>query len=189
MAKSAAGKVAPGRGRSLPMRFVGCRFEKYRALKLGVAPELHPQLVHLLRDVRFHVAITAGALIRIARKIRVLRGECSQKCADQIYVAVRQMELRIVFVEEQRVTRLAVRGETDPLIEPAAGLRFVAVIAAELLPVHRRNVVPEMPLVIEAQDIGIARLVADQLKLRMRVDKGRKYRGVTALRPRHLEND
>src|SRR2546423_11890115 len=146
MAKSAAGKVPARRGRRLPMRFVRIDLEENSALEFRVAPELRPQLTHLLRDVRFHVAITAGALIRIARKIRVLGGECSQKCADQIYVAVRQMELRIVFVEEQGVTRLAIRGETDPLIEPAAGLRRDAIIAAEFLPVHRRNVVPEMPL-------------------------------------------
>src|SRR4051794_39604993 len=99
------------------------------------------------------------------------------------------MELRIVLVEEERVTRLAIRRETDSLIEPAARLRFVAVIAVELLPVHQRNVVSEMPLMIEAQDIGIARFVTNQLKLRMRVDEGRKDRGVTARRPRHLENN
>src|SRR3954469_655721 len=99
------------------------------------------------------------------------------------------MELRIVLVEEERVTRLTVRRETDSLIEPPARLRFVAVIAVELLPIHRRNVVSEMSLVIEAQDIGIARLVTDQLKLRMRVDEGRKDPCVTTRRPRHLEND
>src|ERR1043166_8865139 len=99
------------------------------------------------------------------------------------------MELRIILVELKRVTRLAVCSETDSLIKSAARLRFVTVVAVELLPVHRRNVVPEMPLMIEAQDIGIARFVADQLKLRMRVDEGRKHRSVTACRPRHFKND
>src|SRR2546423_14828531 len=99
------------------------------------------------------------------------------------------MKLRIVFVEEQGMTRLAIRGEADPLIEPAARLRLVTIIAIELLPVHRRDVVPEMPLMIETQDVGIARFFADQLKLRMPVDEGGEHVGITARRPRHLENE
>src|SRR5436305_4465542 len=99
------------------------------------------------------------------------------------------MELRIILVEHQRMTRLAIRGEADPLIEPAGRLGFVAIIAIELLAVHRRNVVRKMALMIEAQNVGIARLVADELEFRMRVGEGGKSLRVTARRPRQLEDD
>src|SRR5204862_2308893 len=133
------------------------------ALEFRVASELRAQLVHLLRDISFHVAITPDALLlRSARAASVLRGQSSQKCPDEIHIAMRQMELRIIFVEHQRVTCLAIRSETDPLIEPASWFWFVAVIAIELLPAHWRDVVGEMALVIEAQDVRVARFLADE---------------------------
>ena len=152
------------------MRFKGIGLEENGALEFRIASELRAQLVHLLRDISFHVAITPDALLVLrASETGVLRRQSSQKCSDEIHIAVRQMELRIIFVEHQCVTRLAIRSETDPLIEPASWFLFVAVIAIELLPVHWRDIVGKMALVIEAQDVGVARFLADELEFRVRI--------------------
>src|SRR5205085_7673820 len=110
VAKSAAGKIPASGGGRLTVGLVRIGLEKHGALEFRIAAKLHPQLIHLLGDERLHVAVTSGALIWEAGKVRILRGECSQKCAHEIHIAMRQMKLRIVFVEEQRVARLAVRG-------------------------------------------------------------------------------
>ena len=100
------------------------------------------------------------------------------------------VELRIVLVEEQRMAGLAVRRETDPLIETAVGIRLMTVVAIELPAfLHGWNVRREMALMIETEHIGIARLLAHELKLRMVVGERRKDLGVTARRPWHFKDD
>ena len=76
-------------------------------------------------------------------------------------------ELRVPDIELERMARLAVRRKTDPLIKAAAWLRFVAIIAVQLLSVHRRNVIGEMALVIETEHVRITRLLLDELEFRM----------------------
>src|SRR5438552_16171357 len=87
------------------------------------------------------------------------------------------------------MTRLAIGTETDALIKAAVRLELVAMIAIELLSIHRRNVGSEMALVIEAQHIGIARADAFQLKVGMRFPRRSECRGKALRRPRQLEND
>src|ERR1039458_6375503 len=87
------------------------------------------------------------------------------------------------------MTRLAIRGETDSLHEPAFSVGFVAIIAIELLAVYERDVVRKMPLMVEAENIGIAQLCRVDLKLRVSIPKRRKNFGVSARRPGHLEYD
>src|SRR5256885_12166752 len=87
------------------------------------------------------------------------------------------------------MTRLAIGTETDALIKAAVRLELVAIIAIELLSIHRRNVGSEMALMIETQHIGIARADAFQLKFGMRFPKRSECRGKTLRRPRQLEND
>ena len=121
--------------------------------------------------------------------LRVLRGQRAQKCPDQVHVAVGEMELGISLVELQRVAGLAVRREIDPLIKTALRIGLVAVIAIELLPFHRRNVRGEMAAVVEAQRVGIGRLFANELELRMLAVKRREDLRVTHGRSRPLKND
>ena len=100
------------------------------------------------------------------------------------------VELRIVLVEQKRMAGLAVRLEGDPLIETALGIGLVTVVAVELPALfHGRNVRREMALMIEAEHIGIARLFAHELELRMIAGEGRKHLGITARRPWHFEDD
>src|SRR5256885_11594993 len=87
------------------------------------------------------------------------------------------------------MTRLAIGTETDALIKAAVRLELVAIIAIELLSIHRRNVGSEMALMIETQHIGIARADAFQLKFGMRFPKRSECRCKTLRRPRQLEND
>ena len=87
------------------------------------------------------------------------------------------------------MTRLAIGSETDPLIKAAVRLELVAIIAIELLSIHRRNVGSEMALMIETQHIGIARADAFQLKFGMRFPKRIECRRKTLRRSRQLEND
>ena len=87
------------------------------------------------------------------------------------------------------MTRLAIGTETDALIKAVVRLELVAIIAIELLSIHRRNVGSEMVLMIETQHIGIARADAFQLKFGMRFPKRSECRGKTLRRPRQLEND
>src|SRR5207245_9473485 len=87
------------------------------------------------------------------------------------------------------MTRLAIGTETDALIKAAVRLELVAIIAIELLSIHRRNVGSEMALMIETQHIGIARADAFQLKFGMRFPKRSECRGKALRRPRQLEND
>src|SRR2546430_11696674 len=86
------------------------------------------------------------------------------------------------------MTRLAIGTETDALIKAAVRLELVAIIAVELLSIHRRNVGSEMALMIETQHIGIARADAFQLKFGMRFPKRSECRGKALRRPRQLEN-
>jgi len=87
------------------------------------------------------------------------------------------------------MTRLAIGSETDPLIKAAVRLELVAIIAIELLSIHRRNVGSEMALMIETQHVGIARADAFQLKFGMRFPKRSECRRKTLRRSRQLEND
>src|SRR2546430_9374086 len=86
------------------------------------------------------------------------------------------------------MTRLAIGTETDALIKAAVRLEQVAIIAIELLSIHRRNVGSEMALMIETQHIGIARVDAFQLKFGMRFPKRSECRCKTLRRPPPLEN-
>src|SRR4029077_10914716 len=87
------------------------------------------------------------------------------------------------------MTRLAVGSETNPLIKAAVRLELMAIIAIELLSIHRRNVGSEMALMIETQHVGIARADAFQLKFGMRFPKRSECRCKTLRRSRQLEND
>ena len=87
------------------------------------------------------------------------------------------------------MTRLTIRDETDSLHEPAFSVGFVAIIAIELLAVYERDVVRKMPLMIEAENIGIARFCGIDLKLRVSIPKRRKDLGVSARRPRQFKDD
>src|SRR5436189_6420911 len=87
------------------------------------------------------------------------------------------------------MTRLAIGTETDALIKAAVRLELVAIIAIELLSIHRRNVGSEMALMIETQHVGIARADACQLKFGMRFPKRSECRRKTLRRSRQLEND
>src|SRR2546426_7694514 len=87
------------------------------------------------------------------------------------------------------MTHLAIGTETDALIKAAVRLELVAIIAVELLSIHRRNVGSEMALMIETQHIGIARADAFQLKFGMRFPKRSECRCKPLRRPRQLEND
>ena len=113
-----------------------------------------------------------------------------KKVPHQIHVAMGDVELRIVLVEKQGMAGLAVRLEVDPLIETALGIGLMTVVAVELPALfHGWNVRRIMALMIEAEHIGIARLLAHELKLRMIAGEGRKDLGITARRPRHFKDD
>src|SRR5438477_5337316 len=102
---------------------------------------------------------------------------------------MRDAHIRISRIELERVTRLTISGETDPLIEPAVRLKLVAIIAIELLSIHRRDVGSEMALMIETKRVGIARVDALELKFGMRFRKRSERIGKSLLRPRQLEDD
>ena len=87
------------------------------------------------------------------------------------------------------MTRLTIRGETDSLIKAAVWLQLMAIIAIEFLSVHWRDVGGEMPLMIETQNIGIARVQPFQLKFGMLFPKRRKRVGETLRRSRQFEDD
>src|SRR5205085_915936 len=103
-------------------------------------------------------------------------------------VAVRDFHLRVFRVELERMTCLAIRREIDPLIKAVLGIGLVAVIAIELLAVHLRNIAREMALMVEPERVGIARLLAHELKFRMLAIEGSKDLRVTARRSRHFPN-
>ena len=77
------------------------------------------------------------------------------------------------------MTRLAIVRVSDPLHQPAVALRLMTVIAVKFPPVYWRNVGGKVALVIESQHVRIARVLAFQLKLRMRFPEVREGRGVT----------
>ena len=87
------------------------------------------------------------------------------------------------------MTRLTIRGETDSLHESAFSVEFVAIIAIELLAIYERNVVREMPLMIEAENVGVARFGGIDLKLRVSIPERRKNLGVSTRRPGQFEDD
>src|ERR1700676_1687926 len=84
---------------------------------------------------------------------------------------------------------LAIRGETDSLIETPLGIRLMTVVAVKFLSLHRRNVRREMALMIETDDVGIACFLADELKFWMVPRERGKNLRVSAGRPRHFEDD
>ena len=186
--ESAAGEVGADGGGRLPLRLVGIGREKHGALQFFPGTKLLLELPDLLDHEILDVDVARLASLE-TRVIAVLRRQRAQKRPDQPRVAVRNPQVRIFHVELERVASLAVRGEADPLVEPAVRLRFVAVIAIELLAVHWRNIRREMALVIEAEHVGVARSFAHELELRMCAGKGIEDLSVTARRPRHLEDD
>ena len=107
---------------------------------------------------------------------------------------MRQVELGISLIELQRVAALAMGLEIDPLIKSALRIGLVTVIAIELLAVHRRNVIGEMPAVVEPQSVWVPRFLPDKLELRVSalvgclVKRGEGLR-VSELGTRQVEND
>src|SRR5438876_10077715 len=87
------------------------------------------------------------------------------------------------------MTRLAIGSETDPLIKAAVRLELVAIIAIELLSIHRRNVGSEVALMIETKRVGIERVDALELKFGMRFRKRSERIGKSLRRSRQLEDD
>src|SRR5437868_5364053 len=102
---------------------------------------------------------------------------------------MRNAHFRISPVELQRVTSLTIVRESNALHEMSIRLRLMAVIAIELLSIHRRNIGREMPLMVETQNIGVARVDAFQLELGMRFPKRIERSGVTLRRTRQLKDD
>ena len=80
---------------------------------------------------------------------------------------MRQRKIGVVRVELQRMTGLAIRGKADSFHIATLFVDHVARRAFKPLAVDGRNVRGEMPLVIEAQRVGIARVIPPQLELRM----------------------
>src|SRR6266581_3016521 len=62
------------------------------------------------------------------------------------------------------MTGLEVGREGDALIIAPIGVRFVTVIAVEFPAVHKWDVRRKMPLMIEAEHIGVANLLTIELK-------------------------
>src|SRR5207249_2304309 len=91
--------------------------------------------------------------------------------------------------ELERVTRLTIVRKSNPLHETTIGLGLMAIVAIEFLSVHWRNVGGEVALMIETEHVGVSRVLALQLKLRMRFREIRERRGVTLRRSRQLEDD
>src|SRR2546423_10173475 len=101
---------------------------------------------------------------------------------------MRNAHFRIAPVELQRVTRLTIVRESDALHEMTVRRRLMAIIAIELLSIHRRNIGREMPLMVETQNIGVARVDSFQLKLGMRFPKRIERGGITLRRARQLKD-
>ena len=164
MAKSAAGVFrAVARVTSL-RRFVGINGEKNAALQFLRIRKLREQLPHLL-DGEFVDFRFVGEAAFASRELGVLGGQRAQKCADKLRVAVRKLEIRILHIELQRVTFLAMRLEADRLHVPAVRLRLMAVVAVELARFGRRNVAAvQMTLMIETQHVVVTHIFPLQLK-------------------------
>src|SRR5437868_6757576 len=84
---------------------------------------------------------------------------------------------------------LAIRGETDSLIETPLGIRLMTVVAVKFLSFHRRNVRREMALMVETDHVGIAYFLAHELKFRMVPGEGGENLGVSPARTRRFEDD
>ena len=87
------------------------------------------------------------------------------------------------------MTRLAVRREGDPPVVTPARIGLVTVVTVQFLPLHWRNVTSEMPLVIESKHIGVALLLANELKLRMTTPKRIELLRIAPSGSRQLQND
>src|SRR6266446_6101143 len=83
---------------------------------------------------------------------------------------------------------LAIRRETDSLIETPLGIRLMTVVAVKFLSFHRWNIRREVALMVETDDVGIARFLAHELKFRMVPREGGKNLRVTPARTRHFED-
>lgn len=187
VAKSAAGKIsAGGRGRFF-LWLVGIAREEDGALEFVTGMKLVAQLANLLRDEVSILAFAAEPAL-YPRVISVLRWQGSQKRPDKIDISMWKAEVGIARVELKRMTRLTVRREINARVKSAVRLRLVAIIAIELLSVHRWNVGRKVSLMIEAQRIGIARVHGLELEFRMVApERGERF-GVTLRRSRQIEH-
>src|SRR5438477_8294434 len=84
---------------------------------------------------------------------------------------------------------LAIRRETDSLIETPLGIRLMTVVAVKFLSFDWRNVRREMALMIETDGVGITRFLAHELKFWMVSREGGKNLRVSPAWPRHFEDD
>ena len=80
---------------------------------------------------------------------------------------MRQREIRIVHVELQRMTGLAIGGEADAVHVTTFFVGHVARRAFELPTIDGWNVRGEVPLMIKVQRVGIACVIPLQLELWM----------------------
>lgn len=156
--------------------------EENGALELFAGMKLIAERFDLLRNEAGNFAFGNSSLQ--TRVIGVLRGQSAQKCADKIDIAVGNPHLGISRVELERMASLTIVRVADSLHETAIRLRLMTVIAIKFLSVDRWNIGREVPLMIETQNVRIARVFALQLKLGMRFPEVCKRRRVTLGRSR-----
>src|SRR6266576_1311044 len=196
MAESAASEVCARRGTHLPLWFIGIAREEHGPLQFFARAKSLPQLPDLLGGEARHISIACNSFFEPC-VIGVLGWQGAQEGPCERDVAMRNFQIRILRVELERVTGLAVGSKGDPLIITAFGIWFVAVIAIEFFSVHPGNVGREMALMIEAQDVAmflpivikIARFFALLLKFRMHIPKRGKRLCVTPGRSGQYQND
>ena len=78
---------------------------------------------------------------------------------------------------------LAIGGVADSLVVAAVGPGLVAVIAIELLAINRRNIGGEVSLMIESQDVRIARMFPLDLEFGMSLIESGERLSETAIGP------
>ena len=190
MAISATQKSRSTHGASFTNPRDGCGFrvtEKHALLQFFARPGLFANLFHLLLHEILELAPSRDFPL-LSTEISILLGKTSHEITDVCRIPVRKGQTRVIHVEFEQMTGLAVFFIANLEVINAGGIGFVAVGAIEFFAIGQSDS-GKMQLMVKLQRVRVLELVSEHLELRMIGGEAVNDFGVTAFRARSLEKN
>ena len=161
--------------------------EKHPLLQFFARPGLFANLFHLLLHEILELAPSRDFLL-LSTEISVLLGKTSHEIANVRGIPVRKGQTRVIHVEFEQMTGLAVFFIANLEVINAGGIGFVAVGAIEFFAIGQSDS-GKMQLMVKLQRVRILEFVGEHLELRMIGGEAVNDFGVTPLGAGSLEKN
>ena len=161
--------------------------EKHALLQFFARPGLFANLFHLLLHEILELAPSRDFPL-LSTEISILLGKTSHEITDVCRIPVRKGQTRVIHVEFEQMTGLAVFFIANLEVINAGGIGFVAVGAIEFFAIGQSDS-GKMQLMVKLQRVRVLELVSEHLELRMIGGEAVNDFGVTPLGAGSLEKN